>query len=339
MNPGGGVGGGQAVRAMDMDDPVDRAAWDAFVDSSPAGCVFHGSAWARAVGPALPVGMTLRHLACFDGGGGGIVAGHVSAARRKFGLREAVLPVAMPYGGYLTAAASGTDAAAEGVQALAAAVSRLASREDYVQAPGFGDPGVLAAAGYRVAPRSTFHIDLTRPEEQIRAALDDSTRRQVAKAGKAGFDAVDDPSIDDAWALLQATFERRGVPCPIPPAVFRAAAESPYLAANRRFVALARDRRLAAFALLLRSRGTSHYAFAATCPDHLKSGAASLVVWRCLLASAAAGDVTFDFVGANIPSIARFKNGFGPVAVETPRLVRTRGAAGWLAQRLRDRRW
>jgi hypothetical protein len=296
-------------------EPHEFDTWDEFVMSSPHGTLFHTSAWKRIVDAACaPARLVL--IGCFDGFM--LVGGCVALDRERYGQRTAVTPIVTPYAGFLLEPPLGeklsdqTSRQAEVLTALSEWMQSHYPYQNLVNAPHLEDMRPLIQCGYRLTPRFTYLINLKLPAEEIWQRFDGSVRRQIKKAEREGYELSDDMKSDAAYALLDATFRRHGQDCPVSREMFEAVISGEPLRECRQIMAAHRDGQLAAYIVALKFNRTLYYELAATHQDFLSSGVSSLLIWELVKSHACEAWNTFDFVGANIPSIARFKEGFNP---------------------------
>lgn len=295
--------------------PNEFGTWDDFVESSPQGTLFHTSFWKRVIDPAnAPAKLEL--VGCYDERH--LVAGCVFLLRERYGHATAVTPLLTPYAGFILEPPLGekiSDQVSRAGSHLAALAEWLAEKCPYqnlVNPPHLDDTRPLQEAGYRLTPRFTYHINLKLPAEEIWQGFDGSVRRQIRKAERAGFEISDELDADEAFEMFRGVFARRGEGCPVTKAMFASVAADDKLRDFRLVYGAREAGRLVSFIVLLRHNRTVYYSLAATHPDHLSSGVSSLLIWEVIKAHACDAWNVFDFVGANIPSIARFKEGFNP---------------------------
>jgi hypothetical protein len=296
-------------------EPDEYDSWDEFVGQSPQGTIYHTSRWKRVIDEAsAPARMHL--LACF--GPHGIEGGCVALDREKFGQRTAVTPLLTPYIGFLLESPPGeklSDQVSQQTAVLDALASELAREFAYeaiANSPGLEDLRALGEAGYAVTPRFTYLLNLSLPLEELWQRLDGSVRRQIRKAERAGLELSDQFDPEAGYDLFRETFRRCGEECPVSPALFRAVTQGDALHDDRSIYCLRDGDRLVAYIISLQFRGTAYYSVASTHPDYLAEGHSSFLVWELIKGIAGTEWKTLDFVGANIPSIARFKEGFNP---------------------------
>lgn len=296
-------------------EPHEFDTWDEFVASSPHGTLFHTSVWKRVVDSAFaPARLVL--MGCFDGFM--LVGGCVALDRERYGQRTAVTPLVTPYAGFILESPLGdklsdqTSRQSEVLTALTQWMQKEYAYQNLINPPHLEDMRPLIQAGYRLTPRFTYLINLKLPAEEIWQRFDGSVRRQIKKAEREGFDLSDEMEPAEGYALLEATFARRGEECPVSREMFDAVASAEPLRDYRQVMAAHHGGRLASYIVTLKFQRTLYYELAATHPDYLSTGISSLLIWEIVKAHACEAWNTFDFVGANIPSIARFKEGFNP---------------------------
>lgn len=292
--------------------------WDEFVALSPQGTLFHTSTWKKVIDRAYAPAHYLL-LGCFDDHN--LVGGCVVLDRTRLRQRTAVTPLMTPYTGFLHEQAIGeklSDQVTQQHEVLTELIRWLAQNfvyQSFINPPHFEDTRPLQVAGYHLVPRFTYHLNVKLPAEELWERLDGSVRRQIRKAERDNFEISDLFDPDAAYQIYRETFERRNERCPIKRELFDAIAESDPLRDNRQFFSAHRDGRLVSFIVLLLHQRSLYYAIAATAEDLLPSGISSLLIWNVIKAFACQEWNVLDFVGANMPSIARFKERFNPKLV------------------------
>lgn len=296
-------------------EPHECDTWDVFVSRSPQGTLFHTSAWCRAlaqsVAPDQPVMM-----ACFDDKT--IVGGCVFVERERFGMQTAVTPLLTPYSGFLLDGPSGeklSDQVARDNAVLESLIQTLEARYAYlsfVLSPHLEDIRPLQQAGFQISPRFTYRLNLRLDPEEHWRRFDGSARRQIKKAERVEFEICERLPVEPAYQLFVETFRRHGEECPVAPEFFQAIATHEALTDHRHVMAAWSGDRLVAYVILLSFNKQLFYAVAATHLDYLSTGVSSLLVWEIVKQFSGRDWNFFDFVGANIPSIARFKENFNP---------------------------
>lgn len=296
-------------------EPNEYDTWDRFVEASPHGTIYHTSSWKRLMDRCNSPAQLLL-IGCFEGHS--LCAGCVLLDRERYGKRTAVTPLMTPYCGFLLEAAAGekisgqTSRDSELVSAMCGWMSRRYPYQNLVMAPHLEDIRPLQQQGYRLTPRFTFLLNLKLPQDELWQRFDGSVRRQIKKAEKSDFELSDRLDADEAFNLFRAVFTRRGEKCPVSAAAYSEILLGEELKDAREVFSAHEDGRLAGYVVLLRFQDRLYYSLAATAQDQLPSGVSSLLIWEIVKAHSGGQWSQLDFVGANVPSIARFKEGFNP---------------------------
>ncbi len=290
----------------------DPAVWDAFVRTSPEGTVFAMSAWLEAAAEAL--GGTPVRFGCYRGGD--LVGGCGLLRIQKMGLKKATTPALTPYSGFLFAPSSARRAAQEEGKRTAVAaqlIERLEGDFHYVllRHPSMlHDVRPFGWRGWSVEVRYTYVVSL-QDMDATWSNFKHSIRKQINKAAKQEIKITESEDIGLFLGLQERSFVRQKIAPP-----------------------LARDR-MRTFYEQLRARGlcrlyiaddgaglplsarivvpgfdTAYDWVAGADPDYYATGATSLLVWT-IMKEMSESHSTFDFSGANLPAVARFKRGFG----------------------------
>jgi hypothetical protein len=319
--------------------------WDAFVASCAAGTLYHTSLWRKVLNTAYGSG-DYSIAAAYTSSG--IAGGYCALTRTRLGVKTAVTPLLTPYTGYLLPASPVKPAAPSGTTdsptATLLQLTRHARRFRYQSlqcAPGMPALSSLAAASYQLTPRLTVEINLSLPEDELWQNLSGPARRNIKKAQRAEFTITDKWDPEQAFELFRQTFARHDQPCEVPRAYFDEIATGALLRDNRyRFCAWRGDEFLG-FLVALHYGRTVYYQLAASTDEARTAGVPSLLIWEMLRACRQPDFDRFDFLGANTPGIAKFKEGFGATPVPhilaelctSRRILLTRGMRRWVTAR------
>jgi hypothetical protein len=293
--------------------PTHYEEWDAFVSTSLQGTVYHLSAWKRAM--AGSSSGTMRLLGCFEGER--LVGGCTLTEKRQLGYRAALNALTTHYAGFLLPPCESTK------------VSDVFSREHSIlstfaefftrhyhqihlfNSPGLRDMRLFIGAGWKVSPCYTYVMELG-DEERLWEALEGSVRRSIRKAEQERFEIRTSADAGQMVEIVSATFARRALHGLLAEPLVRALCVGSELTPHRFALSAwtGQGTMASAIVALLDSR-SAYYALAATRAEYLNSGVHSLLIWE-LLKHLGKKVRRFDFLGANIPSIARFKEGFNP---------------------------
>lgn len=282
--------------------------WDDFVRSCPGGTLFHTSLWKQVLEKSYGGGRYDLAAVIVDDQ---IMAGFCALTRRRFGLKTAVTPLLTPYTGYLL----GENAPNEALDHLSS-VTRSIGYQQLQCAPHQPHARQLAKYGYDLTPRQTLTVDFTQPLEQLWQQFAPHVRRNIRKAERAPFQISERWDPTQGYYLFTQTFSRRNQPCPVGERFFHEITSGDLLAPHRRYFCAWEHDQMRACIVALSFNGTVYYQIAAADPQALSAGVPSLLLWHLFQTCHACGDHTFDFIGANTPSITRFKSGFAAQPLE-----------------------
>lgn len=298
---------GPAVRAVGADAD---AAWDAGLAASPQRAPFLKSAFLAAWERAFEA--PVERIGCDEQGR--LVAGLAGRVRGSGSDRRLDHLALIPYTGVWIS--DGPAALAHRVDrrrrrimtALAEQVRRGYPRAAVDCHPRHLDMRPFLWSGWRCEPRYTLTTDLTRLDE---TAFDPDVRRRARRAAEAGVVCTDAVSPDEFAALWRRTHARQGVELPLSEARLARLIDD-----VRGDCALeirgARDARggLLAANVVLVENDAAYYWLAGFDADAPHDGSPLLTVET--LRGLAGRCKSFDWVGANTPSVAEFKQSFGP---------------------------
>jgi hypothetical protein len=314
--------------------------WDALAAAAPGATAFHRAGWlrlvARAYGRAPRVVGVVRN--------GALVGGSPVYERTVFGMRIAAPPVVAGYAGvlvHLPEYRRAGRAHSEVEQILEAVEEALRRRYAYarlVNDPSLGDGRAFQWRGWRVVPRFTYRLPLGDPDAML-AAFEHNARKQVRKALDAGLTVHRAESADEVLGTYAASYRRHRLASPVSADLLRrVVADVLASGLGRAYVQRDGEGRARAFRIILTNGPHACEWIAGSDSDSLSQGGASLLVWR-ILSDLSGTHGEYDFMGANTPSIARFKRAFGgELAVYFEATRATPIAAALLAARRLARR-
>jgi len=290
----------------------DLAAWDALVDRSAHATVFQSARWTSALAEAF--GRRGRVLGVFRNGV--LVGGVPIYERRVAGLVMTNPPVVAGYAGALVDLPEyerAGRAISESEQILEALVSGVRERFHYARfthAPALVDARPFQWAGWRVTPRYTYRI-APRDAEEMLASFEHNARKKIRRAEEAGLVVLRVEKTAELVSAYAASYRRHHSPPPVPEAVLSALADRLLREGiAHAYVVRGTDGADHAFQIQIADPRASYAWIAGTAPEHMAEGGFSLMLWR-ILRDTSQANVVFDFMGANTPTIARFKRAFG----------------------------
>jgi hypothetical protein len=321
---------------------ASHAPYDAFVASSPQGTLFCRSWWLDATaGPD-----SWRHADVCDADGRLVATWPAAVRRTRYGDVLTGAPLT-PCLGPLLSAGEGRqrrsrevdqlERLAEALRPYAHIDARCSPRLDY-WAP-------LAWHGFSQTAHYTWRLEDVSDEDATFAGLQNSTRRQVAKARSSGL-AVAQGSVDDLVALQRQTFGRQEAAGTGPPEPLVRRIAAAVAAHDAGEIVVARDDagRVHSASMFVYDERTTWYLLGASDTELRASGSASLLMWEGIRRAGARG-TAFDFEGSMLRHLERFVRNFGgepiPYSIvrHTPSVQwRLRVTGGRLARRARGSR-
>lgn len=301
-----GSASGLTATFFDLANPAARAAYGALWTASPQRTPFAHLAFGDAASRAFGLGG--RILGVMDDAGawrGGLLV----FERRLGPVRVSAHPPLAPYlapvlDGPLDAAA--VHARTSPLDALAGALGRRYPQATLALPPGYADARPLAWGGWRLEPRYTYATEL--PAGADPARWSSATRRLTKRAE--GLRLDEDPGHARAAATrMREAFARGGVDFRVDDgAAAQVAGALVDAGLARVFAALPEGEATPEAALVVAHDGrTAYYWIAGSRPGP----AMTVLLAHALRRIAEAGMTTFDWCGANTPSVAEFKRRFG----------------------------
>jgi hypothetical protein len=283
-------------------------AWDHFVTTATGGSLFVRATWLRCAEQAGTGETVIRGV--FDKGT--LIAAAVGTSTRGRVRRFATAPL-LPHSGVLFREPLSDQLPRQEAERNACWQALLPDLETYQHvhlscAPTVVDMREAIWAKWQIHPRYTYHIDLAEDRQVLWDGLERRTRTVIRKAETAGFrvESATEEGFDELYRRtygdskppVGAELTQRFVGAALEQGLvegYRAVAPSGETAATVFFATDATQARLYAWV-------------AGADPTYRDTGASALLYWKVLEATEAE---SFDFVGANMASIALFKRGFG----------------------------
>jgi len=294
--------------------------WDAFVESSPQGSIFVTSGWIRACEKILN---SKAFIITIQDDKDRILAGFpVIPGKSRFGFRILQTPPLTPY--FTIAFAPSTTEKSEKIinhqlELVAMVITEL-------QEGGFAkiefkcDPAILDIREFlwqkwEVWVCYTF-IGRLNTNTDILSRFNYDIRRQVNKCLRENMQVkLSSQPLADLplfYVLYNKTWAKQDKKAPRQDTIRFFLEEAVKRNSARMYLGYAENGELISGAIvLLSSRGIAHYWVAGTDPDFLDTGITPFMIYKIMLDQESSTFALFDFDGANIRSIAAFKNHFG----------------------------
>ena len=320
---------------------INTEQWQDLIGKFPRASFFHTLEWLKV----LKVGFThvaVRLYAILDEHERDKIIGllPVEFARKgPFRLAGSPLPgLFTPYQGPLLFEAP--DTILKEVSRLAAEVSKAHYFAVSLPPDGYSElPGGEGPANWE--PKKTLLLDLTLGKEQLWKNFKAETRNQVRQAEKRGVEIYEPTALDewleDYYAMHEAVYSRQKAKPPAKPTFYQALWDQLYEKGELKVILARQKGKAIAGGIFPIHRDTIYFLDGASLRGYQKFRANNLIQWHIISSAASEGLRLYDMVGANIPSIAHFKRGFGGAEVEHPYFHVTRGRVGGIGYRLYQR--
>lgn len=315
--------------AVDKLRPDQYELWDALIDRSPHGTVFHKTWWLAATGSEFEI------LGCWNEQGE-LSAGIPLFRKKKNGLTLCHSPSLTPYLGPVFDL-SGATRTRDKIYLMRSQGELLARSirgfDTFCQIAGTGAPDLQGFlwAGFHVELGYTFRFD---PGTTVDDALQEvaRTHRQKLNPKRNGWIAMERGSdIAALMELNRRTFSRKGRPVPYSESMVRALAQS---AAERGcgviYVARGREgQALSAVFVVHDSRASYQIISGIDWNDH-NPDAGYVTTWAAIHDALEAGRA-FDFEGSRIRGVEQYYRRWGAPAKPTWKLRKAGSLRGRLA--------
>ena len=298
---------------MTVREVESAALWDEFVAASPQGTVFSTSAWMRAAAAAH--GGEPRMFGVWQQDR--LVAGASCVHLAKWPFRKATTPVLTPYGGMIYRPDPGKRRSEAGYFNLTCAellASSLRKSYNYIllaNAPGMDDVRPFTWAGWRATVRYTYLLDIADPDG-IWEVMERRVRTVIRNAEET-LELGGEVSLDEFGELYRRIYSDRSIAPPVPRMMVTAMTDAVLRAGLGEMRSVRNERGEIVSVMVLVHDDRRVYAWiSGSLPGENNSGAFSLLFWDAVKRYSGTRS-QLDMVGANIPSIAFFKKGFGGV--------------------------
>ncbi|WP_407306589.1 lipid II:glycine glycyltransferase FemX [Desulfosporosinus sp. SB140] len=290
--------------------PVEHELWQDFLKGMSQGSLFHRWEWQDII--EIGFGVKVNRLGLFDGEG--ILRGVLPLAERKMSLLKlagsSLSGTATPHTGPLGAVA---------LPEVLLALEDYAAKKhfDYLELtlPDLSGKEVAEQQGYTVQELLTLDLVLPKDEESLWAGLEVRCRNAVRKAEKSGVEVIEPQTLEEwlepYYALSCGVYRRQDKEPPFTKEYFTALWQKLYPTGDL-VVLLARfEGKIIAGGIFPRDKNVGYYLDGVSDREYNKVVPNNLVQWEYLKRAQTMGVELYDMVGANIPSIAKFKKSFG----------------------------
>ena len=217
-------------------------------------------------------------------------------------------PRASPYFGLVLNGTLGSRATQDTLNEAASRVTReILKHAHYVEIPN--RPGLTMGAPHRFSIEERLSYVRGLADTDIASEPDKQVRYELRKAEANRLRVVPgDPAM--FLNLLERAFRSKGLDLPLSGPAFLELYRELHSKGQISIYLTQQDNEIAAGAVILRDRHTQYYWLAATDPAFRSKGASYLLLDEILRDIPSKGPPELDLVGANIPSVAKFKAHF-----------------------------
>lgn len=292
------------IRAIDLNDGPSMETWDHCVQQSSQGFCFAQGGWLLA--QRIHLNQKIQALGVFEGER--LIGGLPLVEFGRWGIRGARRPWATPYNHpfFLNSLSDTTiqDARATLQHFLPARYHFVSIASSYLTSER-----PLQSAPYHIRTKATILLDTSNLKD-LWDRFQSELRNRIRKARKLGITVCEAGALDEFYDLYLNLFSAQGRRVPFTRDQFDGFCRA-VKAGGLGNIFEARDPRgrLHVAALITWDAHTGYYTLSASHPELRKSGANGLLLWEVF--ERLSGQVNrFDMIGANLPSITRFKNRF-----------------------------
>ena len=317
--------------------------WDQFVDACQFGTIFHKSNWLRPV--ARFQGLNFSIVACFKGGK--IAGGMAFTWKKKFGLIRVIqMPLKTPFFGPVVAYSDTKyrSKIESQVHSITESLTTfLLSEYQLFHAqfpPAFSDVRPYVWGGFETRVHYTYcgAID---PGASLSEQFEQDVRRRIKKALDMDFQLVvetTEGNIAESWDLEQKSFDRQKFSrLSFTREDFISLVKGLADAGASQIFTIKSEGIPVASVVIIQdpAKSVSYYWMAGAHRDYLNTGLNQLLVQRILEHYQDSDYNIFDMVGADTPTIARYKSTFNFPLVPMYSVTKSRGMAR-LGMRLKN---
>lgn len=293
------------VRVVDLLDGESRGAWDQCVLQSPQGTCFDRAAWLNA--QRLYLKQKIRAVGIYDQDA--LVGGMTLLEVQHWGIRGARRPWATPFNHLFLMDTLSPQRTRECVSVL---MNKILTRYHLVSVTtSYLDPstGLYESSAHQTRTKATILLDIS-DSTTLWKRFQSELRNRIRKARKIGIVIREAESLEEFYTLYINLFAAKGRRVPYSKDQFCAFCQAIETSGEGRvFEARDAQGRLHVAALITWDTHAGYYTLSASHPELRKSGANSLLLWEiCQRLSSRIR--RFDLVGANLPTITRFKSRF-----------------------------
>jgi len=288
----------------------DKTEWNEFVSASRYGTLFHTWEWISLLEDIykvkkLPIGIFEKD---------NLIGVFPTFIQKKVFLKLAMSPLhtaATPYGGPLPLRGTLPKNILEEFEEFLRDYAT-----DYIEflaVPGIEIENLLRESNYIFRERMTYILDLTKGVDVIWKNLEQRCRRAIRKAKKNNVEIVEGENkkqLNEFYKMTEDTYKKWGKKPPISREYFRKVWDLFHDKKRVKFLFAKYEGRLIAGAIFPIYRDDVYYWNGGAYREYYRVAPNNLIHWHLIEWALNNGLKKYDMVGADIPSIAKFKASF-----------------------------
>ncbi len=289
---------------------ADLELYDAFVDSSPQGTLFHKSRWLETTGYHYQILTVKRN--------GVISAAWPITFKRAAGLNLIISPQLTPRSGMLFALPQKkkyADQISDEMEFISELIELLPRNALFCQrfSYAFTDWLPFYWSGFSQTTRYSYVIEDLSDPDRIWDNMRYGTKRKINMAQKNGIQIITDLSPDKLLDLNEMTYKRQKLAVPYSREyVYRIDQACRERNAGKTFFAVDEDGRIHAAAYIIYDKKCAYYLIGGADPSINHYGAQFLILWEAIkFAGTVSG--SFDFEGSMHKNIEPVFRGYGGI--------------------------
>jgi len=173
-------------------------------------------------------------------------------------------------------------------------------------------------SSYRFVNKYTHILDLIKTEDDLWKNLEGRCRTAIRKAQKSKVIVnreSDRNFIERYYSIIEEIYLAQSMPCPNKKALYYDIWDS-FAPGNAIFLSAKYHDEIIGGVIIIIDRKRAYYLNGASRYDFRSLSASNLLLWEAINIAKEKGVEKFDFVGSNIPRLAKFKKSFGGQLVE-----------------------
>lgn len=290
--------------------------WNQLVDGSPYGTIFHHTEWCRAM-YLLDPDVYLQIVGCFNGDK--LTGGLITGSRRKWKFFKLMVPpYASPFFGLVIEERETKQSGRAENHRREVFSSIVSFLEEHFHLgfftlhPDMRDVRSFIWNKNKVEVLYTYRSRLPDQADLFTQFLP-ALRRQIKKGENLPYEILEPDNADeisDLYELILKSYARQGHEFRFSKEQFVSFCHDPFIRELLKCYVIRWEGKLVSSLVILIDGTTAYYWLAGGNHDYFKTGLNQVLLWQVFQRLITSGCQTFDFVGANTPSISVYKSGY-----------------------------